>query len=341
MDNGTVWLIGGGIVVGLLFGWVMQRSRFCMVAATSNMILVRDYRHAQAFLAAWAVAIAGTSLLESTELVLIADSQYRNASVDWLGATAGGLLFGFGAALAGGCATRTLVNSAEGHIGGLLALITMIMFSGITFYGALEPLRIELFRVTAVELAAADSGVATLLKIEPWVVGTMLAIICFILMRFLGSIAGNRVLILSGGAIGLLVVLGWFITGYLAQDVFIETAPKSAIITGPLARLHYSLATGAQFPFTFGTTFVIAMFSGAVISALAFGEFRWTRPDPARIPHYLIGGSLMGVGAITAGGCNIGQGVTGVSTLSITSLLAATAIFAGATAGIKWWERHA
>lgn len=341
MDELNIWAVGGGVVIGLLFGLVMQRSRFCMVAAVSNMILIRDYRHTQAFLFAWAVAIAGTSLLESTGLVAIADSSYRAARIDWFGASVGGLLFGFGAALAGGCSTRTLINTAEGHIGGLLALIMMIIFSGITFFGLLEPARVALLEFTAVQIQASDSGAAPLLHIAQWLAGLTLAIICIIVMRLLGPTSGNHRLILAGGAIGFLVVMGWFVTGWLALDEFNETAPGSAIITGPLARLNYSLATGTEFPFTFSTSFVFAVFVGAVISALIAKDFHWTRPDPARIPHYLIGGSLMGVGAIVAGGCNIGQGLTGLSTLSITSILAATGIMMGVIIGIKWWERHA
>lgn len=49
---------------------------------------------------------------------------------------------------------------------------------------------------------------------------------------------------------------------------------------------------------------------------------------------------MMGVGAVTAGGCNIGQGLSGVSTLSAGSLIAASAIFAGAILGVKWLERR-
>jgi len=47
----------------------------------------------------------------------------------------------------------------------------------------------------------------------------------------------------------------------------------------------------------------------------------------------------MGFGAMVAGGCNIGQGLSGVSTLAAGSLLAAGAIFAGAVLAVKWLEQ--
>lgn len=49
---------------------------------------------------------------------------------------------------------------------------------------------------------------------------------------------------------------------------------------------------------------------------------------------------MMGFGAIFAGGCNIGQGLSGVSTLSVTSLLAAASIFFRAALGVNWPSRR-
>ena len=52
MDGVNITAISGGLGIGLIFGIVLQRSRFCMVAAVSNLVLIRDYRQGQAFLAA-------------------------------------------------------------------------------------------------------------------------------------------------------------------------------------------------------------------------------------------------------------------------------------------------
>ena len=50
-DSLNLWLIGGGVIVGLLFGAIVQRSRFCLVAAVSNLVLVKDHRHLHAYTA--------------------------------------------------------------------------------------------------------------------------------------------------------------------------------------------------------------------------------------------------------------------------------------------------
>ncbi|MEK7759331.1 MAG: YeeE/YedE thiosulfate transporter family protein, partial [Pseudomonadota bacterium] len=106
----NLWLIGGGLGFGVLFGIIVQRSRFCVLAAVSNWVLMRDLRQVHGYLAAVAVAVAGTAVLELTGVVPVAESIYRSARVDWQGALAGGAMFGFGVVLAGGCVGRLLVR---------------------------------------------------------------------------------------------------------------------------------------------------------------------------------------------------------------------------------------
>lgn len=329
----------GGLLIGLLFGVIMQRSRFCLVGAVSSALLIRDLRHGQAYLTAWAVAIAGTTLLEVYGVVDIAQTNYRSGSLDWFGAILGGLMFGFGATLAGGCASRSLVIAAEGHMGGILSLLTMLLFAGITMYGALEPLRSWLLSETAIELTGGDLGLANVLSLPSYLPGMLIPIVLLLLLPRLGPSSVNRWLILGGAGLGLLVVAGWWLTGILAQDEFFPVAPTSVRITGPLAELHYVLATGTRISAGFGFTFLLGLFVGAVISAKQSGRFHWHRPDPSRISLHLLGGALMGMGAILAGGCNIGQGLSGVSTLSLASLLAGGSIFLGVILGTKGWEK--
>ena len=96
MDDLNLWLVGGGFFLGLLFGIVVQRTQFCMLTAVSNVVLMRDYRHAHAYLAALMVAILGTLFLEAGGLVAISETGYRVPRYDWLVIIGGGLVFGFG-----------------------------------------------------------------------------------------------------------------------------------------------------------------------------------------------------------------------------------------------------
>ena len=119
----SLWLLGGGLVLGLLFGGIIQRTGFCMAAAVSNILLMRDYRQFQATLLAMLVAVLGVYLLSTGGVLDLSASRYRAAEINWLGATVGGLCFGFGTILAGGCVGRTMVRVGEGNLGALLALL--------------------------------------------------------------------------------------------------------------------------------------------------------------------------------------------------------------------------
>jgi uncharacterized membrane protein YedE/YeeE len=341
MNEVNLAAIAGGLVIGLFFGIIMQRSRFCMVAAVSNLILVRDYRYVQAFLAAWAISIVGVSLLEALNIVNIASSGYRSGSINWLGAIGGGVVFGFGATLAGGCAARTMVNAAEGSLAGLITLLAMMLFAGITTYGALEPVRIWLTQPTSVALASGDSSIASIIHTPAWLAGLAVAVGVLVLTFRLGSVSENRTLLVAGALLGLLVVAAWWTNGWLAIDEFSTAKPGAVAITGPLAKLNLVLASGSGSLWNFGVAFILSLFIGAMSSAILGGKFATNKLDASRIPQHLVGGALMGIGATFAGGCNIGQGLSGVSTLSLTSLLATASMFAGVWLGVKWWERRA
>lgn len=339
MTAENLWLLGGGLVTGLVFGSIVQRQRFCMVAAIGNLVLMRDWRHVHVFLAALAVAIAGTQWLEASSLVPVAESAYRQARFDWLGATIGGLVFGFGATLAGGCAARLLVRSAECSLGAWISLLAFSVTAAITQYGALAGARKYLSNLSAVSLTTGDSSLAVLLKIAPGTAGILIAILCVTWLAIAGRGTHDRKLIIGGAAVGALVVIAWWVTGNLARDEFTRIAPSALNISGPLARITQALVSGNSFGIGFGISFVFGTVLGAMVSAFFTGTLHWQIPEARYIPYYLAGGVIMGFGAILAGGCNIGQGLSGVSTLSIGSLSAAGAIFAGAVLGVKWLER--
>jgi uncharacterized protein len=88
---------------------------------------------------------------------------------------------------------------------------------------------------------------------------------------------------------------------------------------------------------TIGIVSTLGVVVGSAAVALAAGSFRWEgfggSEDTA---NHLVGAVLMGVGGVTALGCTIGQGLSGVSTLALGSFIALAAIIAGAVAALRW-----
>lgn len=340
MDEVNIWLVAGGLAVGAVFAIPLQRFRFCLVAGIGNLLLIKDTRLVVAFSVALLVAIGGTQLLEIMGVVDIADSSYRDSTLDWFGAAAGGFLFGTGSVLAGGCITRTLVRTLEGSIHSLLVFASFAIVAAITQFGFLESIRVKLTQTTAIELDT-DAGIASILSLPPWLVLIIAVVVLIWVLYKSWQLSPDKSMLAVGFVVGGLVVISWLITGVLAQDEFMPMRPSAMTMSGPLARFGYFLISGRLAGLSFAVSFVIGTAVVSFLLALASRQFKITAPAKGMIKVALLGGSLMGMGAIMAYGCNVGQGLSGISTLSMESLLAVTGMVAGISLVTKWMEKFA
>jgi hypothetical protein len=167
----------------------------------------------------------------------------------------------------------------------------------------------------------------------------VLAAGCIIGIVLPGQFRQSLRLIAAGIVIGVLVVMGWFVTGYLSQDDFSTHGAASITVAGPLARATVFLTTGSLPDYGFSVSVLIGIVAGGFASAVATRSFHLVIPDAQHLTHLLAGGALMGLGAICAGGCNIGNGLTGMSTGSIRPLTAVVAIVAGMLLGMALLAR--
>ncbi|MDH5485448.1 MAG: YeeE/YedE family protein [Gammaproteobacteria bacterium] len=340
MDEINSWLVGGGLAVGALLAIPLQRFRFCLVAGVSNFLLIKDTRQIVAFAIALLIGIGGTQLLEMLDIVAIADSTYRNSTLDWFGAIMGGLFFGTGSALAGGCVARTLVRTMEGSIHSLIVFVAFAVVAAITQFGFLETVRVDLTHATAIELKT-DAGIASLLSLPPWLVLAVTVIVLLLILYKSWQRSPDKSMLAVGMLVGCLVVVSWYITGVLAQDEFMPARPSGMTMSGPLARLGYFIISGRIPALSFAVSFAAGVAIGSLLLALVSRQFKITAPGKGMVKSALLGGSLMGLGAILAYGCNIGQGLSGISTLSMESLFAVIGMVAGIGLVTKWMEKTA
>jgi hypothetical protein len=318
----------------------MQHSKYCMFGAVSNLAIFGDYRQLHAWLVALVVAIVGTLGLELSGLVEVSGSSFRSGFFSLGGTILGGLVFGFGTALGGGCASRVLVRISEGNVG---ALLTAIAFGGtgmLTLFGVLQPTAGWFITHTSLDLPIADHGIAAQFGLSPILVAAVVVAICLLIIFTTGRSNRDFGLLTAGVLIGLLVVLTWWFTGSLAQDEFDPKPAFSLSISGPLSRTALLVTSGSLAGSWFGITLVFGIILGGFLSSLYSHNFHLVLPDVHHLPHVIIGGLLMGVGAALAGGCNIGQGLSGMSSLSLSSVLAVIGIFAGMRLGVAWLQRE-
>ncbi|MBI1202157.1 MAG: YeeE/YedE family protein [Rhodopseudomonas sp.] len=339
-----------GFGLGILLGFAARRGRFCTVGAIEDVIYSSDRRRAGAWVLAVAVAIIGVHALELWGGLDLSRSIYTGSRIEWGGAIIGGLLFGVGMALVGTCGFGTLLRLGGGDLKALVTFLVMAVTAMVTMRGLIGMARVRITDPLTVDLPHSMSQrlPGLIAALTGWS-GLTVAIMAMAL----GALVGIAVFA-SGGlsraalkqslsayapglAIGVIVVLGWWATGIAGFDVFDARRVESFSFVAPLGDtlLYFMLSSGVRPDFPVGA--VLGVVLGACLAARSAGQFRWEAPDGAgEMRRHLLGAVLMGVGGIAALGCTIGQGVTGISTLSVGSMLSIASILVGARVSLYW-----
>jgi uncharacterized membrane protein YedE/YeeE len=252
---------------------------------------------------------------------------------------------------AGGCPSRNLARAGGGDLRAVLTLMVLGLAAFMTIAGVLAPARAALEGATAVRLGQVPSQslgdiLTAYAGLAPvWAKATAAAGLAIVALAYCladRKFRRSPIHIVSGLAVGLLVVAGWALTGLAYDEMAARpTAPISLTYIRPVGdTLQWlSLYTATPMP-GFGVASVFGALLGAFAAAVAMGRFRLTTfADAGDTVRNLLGAALMGVGGVMALGCTVGQSVTGVSTLALGSLLTFAAIVAGGFAGLRLLER--
>ncbi len=320
------WVLWLALMIGLTYGVVGQLSGFCLNSALREQLTSNNGTKLRAFALALFVAILGAQTLDAAGFVTLSESIYQMPRASWLLILIGGILFGFGMIRARGCGARALVMLGEGNLRSLVVLLCLGITGYMTFSGVFGPLRNSLTEATAVSM---QSGTFTT-ELGRW---GFIAVFGGLLLTYIfrdRSFLKQRMAVASGVIIGLLVVAGWITTGWLGADDFDPVPVASLTFIAPIgATIQYAMiATGMSL--NFGIMVVVGIVAGSLLSSHVTGQFSLKGFDKsADTPRYLIGAACMGVGGALAFGCSIGQGITGMSTLSYMSMVAFSGIIAG------------
>jgi len=341
----------GGLLIGFAFGAVVYRTNYCAMGSLSDIHNFGDYRRFRAWLLAAATALVGATALDAAGVVDLARSMYLAPSFNWVGHIVGGLIFGIGMVLAGGCPSRNLARAGGGDLRALMTLVVLGLVAFMTIAGVLAPARVVIERATSVALAGAPTqSLGDLLSAHAgvargWAKAVVAALIAAAALAYCFADAKFRASplhILSGVAVGLTVVAGWSLTGLAYDEMAARpTPPISLTYIRPVGDTLQWLALYTATPMPgFGVASVLGALLGAFAAALAMGRFRLaTFADTDDTLRNLLGAALMGVGGVMALGCTVGQSVTGVSTLALGSFVTFAAIVAGGFLGLRLLER--
>lgn len=349
MDWEPVYRVAAlGGTIGVVFGAVAYRTNFCTMGAVSDWINIGSKDRLRAWFLAIGIAILGTQLLAWRGTVDLAQVMYLTPNLGWLGHLVGGFLFGVGMTLASGCGQRTLVRVGGGNLKSLVVLLLLGLTAYMTMRGVLALVRVNAIEVTNVQLTEAgvsNQGIGTLLAAaigleNPAALDPAVAVVLGLgLVGF--AFAGTTFRksfdnILAGVVIGLIIPAGWYVTGVVGYDDFEPVRLESYTFVAPTGESLMYLLTFTGSTISFGVAAVFGVLLGAFLYAVATGRFRIeTFNDRSDMLRHIFGGMAMGFGGVLALGCTIGQGVTGMSTLALGSLLSLISIVFGSALTMK------
>ena len=318
-----------GALTGIVFGVAAQRSAFCLRAATVEFARGQLGVRVTVWLLCFSTALVWVQGAALSGVFRPADARILSVPGSLSGAVIGGLLFGVGMVLVRGCSGRLLVLAATGNLRSVVSGLIFAVVAQMSLHGWLAPLRDALARLwttpggTGVELLAwlglpPASGLA---------IGLGFAALALALAR--RHRIGPGTLVFASG-VGFAVALGWVATWQISQAAFEPVSVTSVTFSGPSANtLMYLLQPAPELGFVIGL--VPGVFVGAGLAALAAGEFRFQGFEgEGQMRRSMAGAALMGFGAMLAGGCAIGNGVTGTSVFALTSWIALCAMWLGA-----------
>jgi uncharacterized protein len=340
LDASQIVLLAA-LLIGLIYGAVGLLSGFCMMSSMRGWLAEGDGRLVRTYALAMGTAIAASQVLAASGLVDLNKSIYLQPSFSAPVLFLGGLLFGYGMVMSNGCGSRALVLLGRGNLRSLVVVVILAIFAQMTLKGLIAPARIAM--VGASQTTAATNSLPALLAslglsavaarlIAASVLAAALIIFAFAYAPFRQSLLQ----IASGIIMGFLVTAGWCATSYLGADDFNPVPVTSLTFIAPIAdALQYvMLSTGSTL--NFGIVTVFAVFAGSLVTALATGRFHL---EGYQSPRHMLrsagGAALMGAGGVMAFGCSIGQGLTGLSTLSLASFIAVAGILIGTAAGLR------
>jgi uncharacterized membrane protein YedE/YeeE len=339
--EGTVLAIGGA-VIGVLFGFFAQRSKFCLRAAVIDFWHGHFKDKLSIWLLAFSAAVIGTQALVLWGGLDSSGARQIAARGSLSGAIVGGLMFGVGMILTRGCASRLLILSANGNLRALLSGLIFAVVAQSSLSGALMPARIAISEWSTLDggpgrdlLAMAGAGHMT---------GLAIGLLSFVIAIYFVSRSTSKPVMLWVGGIGtgLSVAAAWGFTQWVAKNSFEPIQIQGLTFSGPSAEwlMRVLQSPAPKIGFEFGL--LPGVFLGSFLGALAGKEFQLEGfKDGYSMRRYIVGAVLMGFGSMLAGGCAIGAGVTGGAIFALTAWVTLVGMWLGAGLTDRWLDSPA
>ena len=358
IEYNNIFSLGVTVLIGLGFGILLQKGRFCFTSAFRDFIAFKDTRVLNGVIIGIITMMAGTSLA----YVLGVSSSNFWVSNYGLSNIIGGFIFGIGMVYGGGCASGTLYRAGEGYLHYWLVLISACvgyvifatLFSGLFLPYFFVPLQIF-------EGYSIIRSLEVLAPLAP--ISIILGLVIYLrkknqlnLSQEISKVQFSSITVkkIKSEWDAKIVGLGM---GILATFWFVVWGTLS--VTGPQARwvgLAYSNIAGIEvleqnmywnnvvfnegnFAISLDMIMLVCLIFGAFISAYMSGDFKIRTIKSKRIPNAVLGGLVMGFGSRMAPGCNISNTFSGLAFLSVAGFITSLGLILGVYIATHWMFR--
>lgn len=346
------------LLIGAALGIVFERGRFCFFCILRDFIEHKNSTGLYAILVALAAGGLGYALLFSVFLPNPAAGrlppQAHIGPVSWV-LLAAGVAFGVGMALSGACISGHLYRLGQGYLRAPIALAGALAGFGAGFL-TWNTLYLDTLSTAPVAWLPASLGYGGALIVHLLV----LAGLALLLLRFLPPLAdtsGGPVTLarirhtllgrrwnplVTGALVGVIGVLAYFRVEPLGVTAQLGSVTRTVMHNAGWLPERLNGLDGFA-----GCATVVAEFIsdnglligglvvGSLLIALLANTFSLSRLTVRNSLTALLGGVLMGWGAMVALGCTVGTLLSGISAFALSGWVFGAAVFAGVWLGIR------
>jgi len=345
--------------ITFVLGAVMQKTSFCTMGAIADVFLMESWDRLRQWSLAIGIAIMGFTLMSSLGWIDPLKSIYTSSKLLILSTLLGSALFGLGMVLASGCGSKTLVRIGGGNLKSLIVFLVLGLSAYMSLKGFLGVIRVNTLDTVFISFATTQdlpSLLSSYIGLARTELHLILGIVIggvFILFALIRKSFWTIENLLAGIGVGLAICAIWWVSGYLGyvaedpntlEEVFIASNSGKMESLSFVAPYAYTLDwlmfySDVSKVLSIGIVAVAGMILGSACVAITTKSFRWESfRNSEDTANHLIGGVFMGFGGVTALGCTIGQGLSGISTLALGSFLALPGFILGAYLGLRYLQ---
>ncbi|HHB82299.1 MAG TPA: YeeE/YedE family protein [Devosia sp.] len=327
-----------GLLGGIVLGLAARLGRFCTLGAIEDVLYGENDMRIRMWVIAIGTAVTGSFILVALGWLTPANTTFLSQNWMPLASISGGLMFGYGMAMSGNCGYGALARLGGGDLRSFVIVISMGLAAYATVSGPLAWVRVAIFPPTQSDgvLPGIAHALQSVSGIPAATIGIVIGLIILGLAMAPARVRHSPSTLFWGIMVGLVIVSGWAGTQWVAENGFDGTSLASHTFSAPVGEtmLYGMTATGRTLSFGIGS--VVGVWVGAFVGSLFKGHFKWEAcDDPRELRRQILGAAIMGVGAVIALGCSIGQGLSAFSVLAFSAPVTLVAIFAGAALGLR------